>query len=100
MAGEKAMKVGIFGAAMLFASTSVMAQETPAPPADTEAKQEKRICRTDKMTGSLTRSRRICLTRAQWQEVHNRTKQGLDDTVRQAAGGCQAPTNVTRGSMC
>ncbi|KRA83811.1 hypothetical protein [Altererythrobacter sp. Root672] len=94
------MKVGLFGAVMLLLSTGVMAQEAQTPPAEADAKQEKKICRTDRVTGSLTRSTRICLTRAQWQEVHRRTKQGLDDTVRQAGGGCQAPSNVMKGSMC
>lgn len=41
----------------------VAAQE--AEPAQDAAKAEKKICRTSKMTGSLTRRSRICLTEAQ-----------------------------------
>lgn len=54
--------------------------------ADRPAK-EKKVCRSEKITGSLTRVRRICMTQAEWDELARRTKKGLDDAQRDAAGG-------------
>lgn len=65
------------------ATAQEAAQEAPA---DT-AKQEKKICRSEKMTGSLTRRSRICLTAAEWRDFSIRNKRGLDDFNRSASGG-------------
>ena len=54
--------------------------------------------RTERVTGSLTRRARICLTETQWREVYDRTRTGHDDFIRDASGGCMAPTRG--GSMC
>ncbi len=37
-----------------------------------EAKEEKLICRTEKVIGSRAKKRKTCLTRAQWEEVARR----------------------------
>lgn len=63
------------------------------------AKKEKKICQTEKMTGSLTRVRRICMTRAEWDELRLKYKHGFEDNVRGASGGCVAPGEAT-GQMC
>ena len=63
----------------------VAAQE--AEPAQDAAKAEKKICRTSKMTGSLTRRSRICLTEAQWRDLNARTRKGVDEMVGGASGG-------------
>lgn len=78
--------ISIIGAAFLGTATVAA-----TPPAE-QAKEEKKICRTERMTGSLTRSTRVCLTEAQWREVHARTRKGLDEMGQSAAGG-QAVTN-------
>ncbi|MBT2133814.1 hypothetical protein KK137_05655 [Croceibacterium sp. LX-88] len=79
------MKGFWISAAALAALTtvSVSAQEQQAE----QAKEEKKICRSEKMTGSLTRTTRICLTAAQWRELTNRTKKGLDEMQGSASGG-------------
>ena len=94
------MKRSIFGTALLIASTGAMAAAPQEQAAPAEAQQEKKICRVDKATGSLTRRTRICMTRAQWRELHNRTKRGLDDFVSGASGGCRAPADPRAGTMC
>lgn len=73
----------ILAAAVALAMTSVTAS---AQEADTE-KSEKKICRTEKATGSLTRRTRICLTETQWRELNDRTRRGVDEMNREAAGG-------------
>lgn len=52
--------------------------------ADANVDKDKKICRTEKVTGSRTRVNRICLTRAQWDELHRNTKMGLDEMGRAA----------------
>ena len=94
------MKIGILGIALLALSAGAMAAAPADRPAEQEAQQEKKICRVDRATGSLTRRTRICLTRAQWNELHNRTKRGLDDFNRGASGGCRAPADPQAGTMC
>jgi len=60
---------------------------TASPSAPTGADAERKICRTDKVTGSLSRRSRICLTAAQWREVHDRTRRGVDEMNSAASGG-------------
>ena len=57
-----------------------------APAADEAPRQERKICRTTKMTGSLTRRTRICLTEAEWRELNSRTRKGIDEMTSQASG--------------
>ena len=82
------MKAILIAGLMAVTATSVAAQETPAPP------KEKKICRSERMTGSLTRSTRICLTAAQWKEVNDRTRRGVDEMASAASGGKQCGSNA------
>jgi len=99
---EESVKGTLFGAAALLLSTSALGAAPPEQAAEQtaeqEPKKERKICRTEKSTGSLTRRTRVCLTREQWQELHGNTRAGLDDLVRNASGGCMAPKNG--GTMC
>ena len=94
-------------AALIVSSLSVSAQEQPegAEPQDAaeadadEAKaDEKKICRTQRSTGSLTRRSRICMTRAQWQELSDRTRQGVDEMQGSASGSRVTPVCDASGS--
>ena len=94
------MRAGAFAAALLIASTGAMAAAPQEQPAQDPAQQEKKICRTERATGSLTRRTRICMTSAEWRELNARTKRGLDDFVGGASGGCRAPNDPRAGTMC
>src|SRR5438045_1669865 len=81
-------------------SSAASAQGLPLPP-DAAGKDEKKICRSEKMTGSLTRVRRICLTAKEWDDLRHRTQQSFQDKVNGASGGCMAPSDPTAGAgMC
>ncbi len=82
-------KLSIVAAAILLTATGALAEETTG---ETAAKQEKKICKTEKMTGSLTRVRRTCLTQAQWDRLAELTRKGVDDLDRRAGtnGGSSA----------
>lgn len=67
--------------------------------ADAKSKKEKKICKTYKVTGSLTRVNRICMTQAEWDEQQRRTKQGLDDFNRGAAGGANHGYDVSAATQ-
>ena len=71
------------------AAGGVLASAAPAaaPQAESEPRREKKICRTEKATGSLTRRTRICMTEAQWRELNNRTRRGVDEMNSAASGG-------------
>jgi len=80
------MKSVFVAAAMAIAATGLAAS---AQDAEQEPPREKKICRTEKATGSLTRRTRICLTEAQWRELNNRTRRGVDEMTSAASGGKQ-----------
>src|SRR5262245_21615957 len=98
------MKMGTIAAALSLLATGALA----APPADggavdpaqatapaeqevavaeTAPEEEKKICRTEKVTGSLSRRTRICMTEAQWREVYDRTRRGVGDLQNDSSGG-------------
>ena len=69
------MILAIMGGLTLLAASTVSAQ-VPA-----EAR-EKKICQTERLTGSLTRTRRICMTRDEWDQLRRDTKQDIDNIQR------------------
>ena len=84
------MKI-VMAAALAVALTSVAASAEDAEPAE----KEKKVCRTEKMTGSLTRRSRICMTETQWRELNNRTRKGLDEMGQSGAGGTNSAGATT-----
>lgn len=70
------------GMALVITGTAVSAQQAKEEPS-----KEKKVCRTSKMTGSLTRRTRICMTETEWRELNNRTRKGLEEMGQSAAGG-------------
>jgi hypothetical protein len=99
------MKPGIAALAALtltasgLAAFSAVAAAPQAPQAQDESRREKKICRTDKATGSLTRRTRICMTEAQWRELNNRTRRGVDEMNGSASGApsCISAVDVACG---
>ena len=85
------MKLAAVLAVSLLAITTATAAAEEQAPVD---KKDKVVCRTDKMTGSRTKIRRTCMTRAQWDEVERKTKKGLDEFNSSAAGGLKSPDNA------
>lgn len=91
---DRGMKSIIVAAAMALAVTGVAAS---AQDAGDEPKKEKKICRTEKATGSLTRRTRICMTEAQWRELNSRTYKGVSEMQGQASGGQAVQNNPGAG---
>lgn len=50
------------------------------------------ICKSDPSTGTRIRKSRKCMTKAQWDELADKTKQNIDDYSRLA--GSKAPTGT------
>ena len=67
---------------------SAQPAEQPAPEAEDPRLQEV-VCRTTRITGSLTRRQRTCMTRAEWNDFEARTQEELRRQGRQASGGYQ-----------
>ena len=88
------MKI-LIAAAMAMTVTGASAAAQEAKP-----EKEKKICRTEKMTGSLTRRTRICMTESEWRELNTRTRKGLDQMGQSGAGGTNSswqPGNAPPG---
>ena len=103
-------KIVVFAAAALIVSHGALAQDDDGDAStdeavqansseDEEEEEEPRmICRTEQVTGSLTRRRRICMTEAEWDIANGRTRDAVNATQRGAGGGtnhahdpCNAP---------
>lgn len=77
------------------------AQSAAAPAATpTVAVKERKICRTERATGSLTRQHRICMTKAEWAELEASTHRGVGQMQRGAAGGQCVSSNPMTGAGC
>jgi hypothetical protein len=61
-----------------------------------DAPKQKKICRTETVTGSLIAKRRICMTKAEWDQFEAATKKALDEFQGSAAGApkCISPQDV------
>jgi hypothetical protein len=83
-----------WAATILMATTGVAAaaQEARSEQAPPEQQEEKKICRTERATGSLTRRTRVCMTAAQWREINARTYKGVSE-LQGSASGSQAIVN-------
>ena len=90
------MKKSFLFAVMMLASTvgaaAAQADET-SKPQDAKPQEEKKICRTEKVTGSLTARKRICLTQAEWDQLAAETAKGHRDYIHGAAGAGGPPAN-------
>ncbi|HEX8640616.1 MAG TPA: hypothetical protein VF704_05615 [Allosphingosinicella sp.] len=69
--------------ALLLGSTfacaaAVAAAQPAAAPTEEAPEKEKQICRTIAESGSRLSRRRICATKAQWDEVDGQNKMALD----------------------
>ena len=62
----------------LFALVSATAAAAADEPAPEQPASEKKICRSEPLTGSRTRVTRICLTERQWHEMSSRSQQNVD----------------------
>jgi tryptophan 2,3-dioxygenase len=70
------------------------AQQEQAPQQGQAAAQEqngrdpdKRVCKTEKITGSLTRVRRTCMTQREWDQLAQSTRDDVEDISRDANRG-------------
>jgi hypothetical protein len=76
-------KSGIVALAVIMATTGAAAADPEPDP----QQSEKKICRTEPVTGSRARVRRICMTDAQWRELALRTQEGMDQLGNRRASG-------------
>ena len=53
---------------------STEGSQTDAPLAD----KEKVVCKTERVTGSRTRSNRVCMTKQQWSDLADATRKKVD----------------------
>jgi hypothetical protein len=85
--GGGAMKFKVLLAAALALAVAAPALADQAKDAaGPEAPKEKKICRTETVTGSLISKRRICMTKAEWDELAQRSKSGIDKYTSRSSG--------------
>jgi len=95
--------VGLLAIMLLTASGSaaVAQQEEKLAPvvaagkADPKDPKEKKICHTEKMTGSLTRVNRVCMTAAQWDKLAEDTNTRMNNYIDES----QRPDRISQNSQ-
>jgi hypothetical protein len=65
----------LMAAALLSVSGAALAEDQASAG---EPKKEKKICKTERVTGSLTRVSRTCMTQADWDRLREGTRNELD----------------------
>jgi hypothetical protein len=55
------------------------------------------VCRTERVTGSLTRRTRTCLTRNEWNDIQARTRDEVNKMTSTASGGVECRGNQFGG---
>ncbi|GGD50463.1 hypothetical protein GRI62_06680 [Erythrobacter arachoides] len=73
------------------------ADEAPAPVEAESDPGEEVVCRTERMTGSLTRRTRTCMTRNEWNGVESRMRDQHNRMTRSASGGQCIPSDPQSG---
>jgi hypothetical protein len=91
MTGEFQVKVPFLCALALGLSVAFVPGAAVGETGDTAAQpaKEKKVCRSYKVTGSLTRRTRICRTEAEWREVDAATYKGVSDMQGSAGGAAK-----------
>lgn len=66
-------------AAMLFGAAPVLAQTPPSTQPDSPAADDRIICERIKETGSRLSTKKICMTKLQWDEKRRTDRQEMED---------------------
>lgn len=78
----------VFAAMLVLAGPALAADDE----LDEKPVKEKKVCKSYKVTGSLTRVQRICRTESEWRVSLENTKAGVDE-LQAGAGGGTIPAN-------
>ena len=83
--------VGIMKSTFAIASLVALGLAMPTLAKDNSDKKadqpkEKKICRTESVTGSLTGKRRICMTKEEWDQLAANSKDKVDRYASRASG--------------
>jgi hypothetical protein len=81
------MFLSILSAALL--SSASPTAVTSATKADADADANKKICKREKQIGSMVRTKKICRTRAEWDEAAAQARQDMGEIQRTS----RAPPN-------
>ena len=77
-------KAAILLVAALLTSGTVAVAAAPDTDGSQDAQKEKRICKSEKITGSLTRVRRTCYTQREWYRLAEIARRDQDLITRDA----------------
>lgn len=64
---------------------ALSAQVAYAKDKDEAVDPNKKVCKNEKVTGSLTRVNRICMTQAEWAKLAEKTNKSVEDLNRNQA---------------
>ena len=74
-------------AALAVALTSAPALAFQADPNAEEAELQRVICKRESVIGSRVQKRRTCMTRREWNNLQNKTRDSMDEFMKRATQG-------------
>jgi len=83
----------------LFASNPAAASGEPAKPASASDPNEK-VCEDIVLTGSRLAKKRICATRAEWEDRRRQERMAIDNAQIHAADPCNTINTHSGGAAC
>ena len=93
------MRKAVFGAAVL--SVSLISAPSPAfaqaPPSSPTADPNEKVCENIAAIGSRLAKKRVCATRAEWEERRRLDREAVDQAQRQIVGPCQTTPGARNG---
>jgi hypothetical protein len=91
------LKVWLVAALAVAVSAPALAVDKDSDEGTAATTKEKKICRTEAITGSLIGKRRVCMTEKEWAHLQAETKRGMDRFQDTAAGGANIANNPGPG---
>jgi hypothetical protein len=80
-------------------ATPGLAEAPEAPSATTaSADPNEKICQNETVVGSRLAKRRICATRAEWEERNRQDRQAVEQAQRMIGGPCSTVSNKNTGA--
>ena len=86
--------------ALVAAGFAVLSSPLSAQAAKTDADPNERVCEKQTVVGSRLAVRRVCATRAEWEEKRKLDKEALDRAQMGANGPCQTVNTHSGAPAC
>ena len=94
------MRALLTSVSLVVMALSTPAQSAPAPSANGKSNPNERVCERIPTIGSRVAAKRVCATRAEWDEKRKLDREAVDQAQRSANGPCNSTLTHTGAPAC